>query len=253
MPLALDDMEFETDLQALLRLQGILLQAVEGARGGELDHEYQELRRVFLADNTYRDVVPSFVRRNRDLASMWPELKSLSPQWQPRRVEVRTRFEDALAIAERLEVIGDPGDSIAGFDSSAWTGASKGIDRIKAVKTLIPIARNAVEQLISSLEKPGHNGGPPLDEISTAIEYLRQLHRALGELLTAADEGRFAEVVNEGLATEAARYAKRAARSLRDDPIPYAFSAAILAIMTACGMPDIGGYLTGVAITMKKK
>ena len=72
-------------------------------------------------------------------------------------------------------------------------------------------------------------------------------------MLTAADDGKLADVFNNGLPSEAARYAKRAAKALRDDPMPYAVSATILAIMTACGIPGIGGYLTGVALSMKKK
>jgi hypothetical protein len=253
MPLELNDTEFENDLEALLRLQTILLQAAEGARGPELDHEYKTIRRMLMTDKTYNAVVPTFVRRNRDLASLWPTLKSFSPQWEPRRIEIRNQFEGALATAERIEFFGQPGDAPPGYDSSAWTGATKGIDRVKAVQTLLPIARNAIESLITTLEAPRHNGGPPLDETATAVEALRNLHRALGEMLLAADEGRLSESYNGGLPTEAARYAKRAARALRDDPIPYALSATVLAIMTACGVPGIGGYLTGVALSMKKK
>ena len=253
MPLELEDTQFDNDLDALLRLQAVLLEAVEGARGAELDHEYKELRRIFLEDRTYAEMIPAFVRRHRDLGSLWPALKSFSPQWEPRRVEVRNQFEAALATAERIECFGKPGDTPTGYDSSAWTGASSGSDRVKAVRTLLPIAQHAVEHLIAMLEAPGHNGGPPLDEAATAIESLRQLHRALGEMLTAADDGKLADVFNNGLPSEAARYAKRAAKALRDDPMPYAVSATILAIMTACGIPGIGGYLTGVALSMKKK
>lgn len=253
MPLAIDDAEFANDLEALLRFQDILLQAAEGARGQELDQEYKELRRKLLEDDTYSEVIPTFVRRNRDLSSLWPALKSFSPQWEPRRVEVRNQFEGALATAERIDFFGKPGEVQVGYDSSAWTGAIKGSDRIKAVKSLFPIAQNAVEHLIATLEAPRHNGGPPLDEAVAAIECLRQLHRTLGQILVAADEGRLSEAFNDGLPAEASRYAKRAARSLREDPIPYAVSGMILALMTACGVPGIGGYLTGVALSMKKK
>jgi len=110
-----------------------------------------------------------------------------------------------------------------------------------------------VEHLIATLEAPSHNGGPPLDETVAAIECLRQLHRALGEMLVAADEGKLEDAFNSGLPAEAARFGKRAAKAFRDDPMPYAVSATILAIMTACGVPGIAGYLAGVALTMKKK
>lgn len=253
MPLALDDTIFDNDLDAWLRLQDILLSAVEGARDAELDHEYKELRRIVLDDDIYSEAIPGFVRRHRDLGSLWATLKSFAPQWEPRRVEVRRQFENALDIAERLGISSRPSNAPSGYDSSAWTGATKASDRAIAVKTLIPIAHHAVEHLIAILEAPGHNGGPLLDETTDAIAALRELHRALGEMLDAADDGKLIEAFNGGLPIEAAKYAKRAAKALRDDPIPYAMSATILAIMTACGVPAIGGYLAGVAISMKKK
>lgn len=253
MPLPLMDTEFENDLEALLRLQDILLQAAEGARGPELDGEYKELRRLLLADRNYSDVIPTFVRRYRDLGSLWPAIKSFSPQWEPRRVEVRSQFEAALTKAEKIEIFGRAGNNPLHYDSTAWTGAIAGSERVKAVKTLLPIAQNAVELLIIELETPNHNGGPQLDETMAAIEHLRNLHRLLGELLAMADSGKLGDAVNDDLQAQAAKYAKLAARALRDDPMPYAVSATILAIMTACGIPDIGGYLTGVALSLKKK
>jgi hypothetical protein len=253
MPLDRTDTYFENDLDVLLRLQGILLEAVEGARGAELNHEYGIVRRMLLADATYKDMVPTFVRRHRDLDSLWPALKSFSPQWEPRRVEVRRQFEPCLELAERAELFGNNDTSPQSYDSKAWTGASTPSDRIIAVKTLIPIALHAVDNLIASLETPSHNGGPPLDGTQEAIENLRALHRALSELLEAADEGKLGEPLTNGFAAEAARYAKRAAKALRDDPIPYAFSGTILAVMSACGLPGIGGYLAGVAVNMKRK
>lgn len=253
MPLDLTDTYFETDLDAVLRFQELMLQAVEGARHAELDHEYGVLRKMLLADPTYKDAIPTFVRRNRDLGSLWPALKSFSPQWEPRRVEVRRQFEPALEIAERAELFGVTETHPPGYNSSAWTGAATPTERVVAVKTLIPIALNAVDHLIALLEAPGHNGGPPLDGTTDAIENLRALHAALGQLLVEADEGNLTDVSHSGFSIEAARYGKRAAKALRDDPIPYAFSGTILAIMAACGLPGIGGWLASVAMTMKKK
>lgn len=252
----------EDDLEVVLRLRSILLRAAEGHRDAALDGEYRELRSALLADRSYEMVIPKFVRRYRDLESLWPTLKSFSPQWEPRRQEVREQFEPLLSEAERMlasesfgisdhvsaEIIRRPG-----YDASAWTGAAGPKERLLAVKTLMPIAQNAVEQLMALLEAPGHNGGPPLDEVEEAIDELRHLHAALGALLAAAEESRLADAFNDGLATEAARYAKRAARALRGDPVPYALAASVLAVLTACGLPGIGGFLSSVALQMKKK
>ncbi len=96
MPLQLSETIFENDLDALLRFQDILLKAAEGARDAELSQEFEVLRKMMLADPTYEKVVPPFVRRHRDLGSLWPAFKSFSPQWEPRRAEVRKQFEPAL-------------------------------------------------------------------------------------------------------------------------------------------------------------
>lgn len=263
MPLTVDHDEFghfEHDLEAVLRLQDILLQAAEGEREGPIDGEYRSLRKAVLEDDTYSDVVPKFVRRHRDLKSMWPAFKSFSPQWEPRRQEVREQFEPLLEKAERANFFNNLGDAQAGerlaenprYDASAWTGAKKPAERLVAVKTLLPVARAAVEQLIAALDTPNHNGAPRLDEVEDAIVQLRGLHVALGEVLEAAEEGRLTETFNGGIPTEAARYAKRAARALKNDPIPYALSGTVLAILTACGFPGIGGFLSGVALSIRK-
>ena len=252
MPLPLDDTQFDNDLDAILRLQDVLLAAAEGVRTDELNSEYKELRQILLSDPAYGEVIPRFVKRHRDLGAMWPTLKSFSPQWEPRRVEVRRQFEPTLTTAERLQFFENTELTLPGYDSSAWTGASKPTDRVLAVRTLMPIAQHAVERLISVLEMPRHNGGPPLEGTEDALESLRALHRAIGNLLDAASRGNLADSYNEGFASEAALYAKRAAKALRDDPIPYAFSATILAVLSACGLPGIAGFLSGVAINMKR-
>lgn len=136
--------------------------------------------------------------------------------------------------------------------ASTWTGASTPLERLTSVRTLLPIAQGAIEQLILSLEAHHHNGGPLLDERRDAIDNLRSLHLALGQLLVAADEGRLAEEYHEGLVAEAVRYGKRAARSLQSDPVPYALAGTVLAIMCACGFPTAGGFLADLAFSIRR-
>lgn len=139
------------------------------------------------------------------------------------------------------------------YDASAWTGVSEPVQRVRAVQSLVPVAQAAIETLISQLEAPRHNGGPPLDEIEVALGHLRQLHAALGKLLIMADEGTLSSSRGEGLMVEAARYGRRAAKALKNDPVPYALSATLLGLFTACGFPGLGGYLSGLAIAIKKR
>lgn len=257
MPLDLTQREgqFASELDLLLHFQNILLRAVEGARDAEIDSEYRELRAALLDDPKYEELIPPFVQRHRDLGSLWPEFKSFSPQWEPRRVEVRRQFEPAIAEADRIDPFGPKVSNVMGdppYDSAAWTGARPAA-RLVAVKTLLPVASAAIERLIENLEEPGHNGGPPLDATVEAIESLRSLHTLLGEILQAADEGTLETVYHDGMVAEACRYAKRAAKKLRDDPMPYAMSAMLLAVLTACGFPGLGGFLGGVAANIQRK
>ncbi|EZP57282.1 hypothetical protein [Sphingomonas sp. RIT328] len=249
--------QFASDLDFLLHFQNVLLRAVEGARDAAIDQEYRAMRAALIADPKYEQLVPEFVNRHHDLGSLWPTLKSFSPQWEPRRVEVRRQFKPSIAQADRADPfastaqqqwLGDPP-----YDSTAWTGGVTTASRLASAKTLLPVARAAVERLIESLDEPRHNGGPPLDETVEAIQSLRALHSLLGEIIDAADDGALDRAYNEGMVAEACRYAKRAAKKLRDDPMPYAMSALLLAVFTACGFPGVGGYLGGVAANVHRK
>jgi hypothetical protein len=106
--------------------------------------------------------------------------------------------------------------------------------------------------MIEQLSEPGPNGGPLLDGREEAIQHLRNLHRSLGELLTAMDAGHFEDDLGEGLAAEVVRYAKRTARALRDDPVPYVFSTLLLGMFYAIGFGGVGGHVSGMALAMRK-
>lgn len=213
--------------------------------------EYVALRKELLEDPRYGGLAPKFLRRYRDTGALWSYAKSVDPSWEPRRKFIRSEFEPLLEFLEAGGTKPTPRMPDT-YDASAWTGVQSSAQQAAAIKTLIPVAQAAVEQLIRHLEQPSHNGGPPLDEIADAISQLRSLHSALGELLTAADEGRISAAVHNGLLPEIGKWGKRVARTLRNDPMPYAMSAALLAIFTACGVPGIGGYLGSVALAITK-
>jgi len=102
------------------------------------------------------------------------------------------------------------------------------------------------------LAQAGANNGPLLDERIEALEHLRALHTALGDLIAATEAGHLDDDLGQGLAAETARLAKRATRALRDDPAPYLTSGLLLGVLSACGLPTIGGYLSGIAMNMRR-
>ena len=240
--------DFDNDLDALTALQNVLLQAAEGARQGEIDAEYKTLRTNLLRNEEYSDIVPRPVRVNRDLGAFWAEFKSFSPQWEPRRQWIREQFAPLFDRAEALERTQDS----TSISAEGWTGVESRTGRLKTVQSLLPLAQSAIEGLIDQLSQSGDNGGPILDQRIEAIEQLKSLHEALGKLLDSIETGRFDDDLGLGLAADAARYAKRAARILKDDPMPYVVASLLLGIFSACGFPGIGGHLSGVALTIRK-
>lgn len=238
---------YQTDLDALSAFEDILLRAAEGTRHKDIDSEYQTLRKFLLSNEEYADLVPGPIRQNRDLGAMWSTLKGFDPQWEPRRQWIRELFGPLFDRAEALEGV----SASEGIDSASWTGIESRSAQLRTVKGLIPLAKSAIEGLIDQLSLPGANGGPVLDHREEAIEHLRKLHGKLGELLDSIESGRFEDEWGFGLAADAARYAKRAAKVLKNDPMPYLVSSLLLGIFSACGFPGIGGHLSGVALAIR--
>lgn len=238
---------FESDLDALTAFQNVLLQAAEGARQAELDKEYRDFRTHLLRNEEYADIIPRSVRQNRDLSAFWSQFKSFSPQWEPRRQWIREQFGPLFDRAEELE----KSQSHEPANSEGWTGIQSRTERLRTVQALLPLAQSAIEGLIDQLSQIGNNGGPILDERQEAIDQLRALHAALGQLLDTVESGRFDDELGSGLAADAARYAKRVARTLRNDPMPYMVASLLLGIFSACGFPGIGGHLSGIALAIR--
>ena len=236
--------DIEDDESAVLRFQQVLLEAAEGARDGKIDSEYQQLRRALIAHPVFKDHVPRFVRQHRDLVSMWPFFKSFNPQWEPRRQMVRGEFRPVLDLAEE--------SSVAQISASSWTGISNKRERLIAIKALVPVAQAGVETLIATLDIESSNGGPMLDSHAAAIGNLRALHIQLGVFLDIAEEGKLESSLGKGALLDVAKYAKRAARELRDDAMPYAVSGLLLAVLSSLGVPTLGAYLAGVAMNIRK-
>lgn len=226
---------------------------IEFFAGGEKfeDDYYKNMRSDLLDRQAYRSLAPDFIRRCRDTGALWSFAKSVDPSWEPRRAFLREQFEPLLDYLENGFHSTDqqPGP----YDASAWTGAQTGTQRVAALRTMIPLAQASVEVLISHLEQPNHNGAPPLDDVTDALKHLKRLHSHLGAILSIVNSQGNISVIGEGLVAEAARYGKRAAKALKEDPIPYALSATILGILSACGFPGIAGYLSGIALNVRKR
>ena len=115
-------------------------------------------------------------------------------------------------LAPMLDMAEERNSTVDEINSSSWTGARSGAERIALVKALVPVSQAAIEALIASLEAPKANGAPLLDEHEAAIAQLRKLHKALGDVLELAEDGRLESQIGEGMVKELISYGKRAAR-----------------------------------------
>src|SRR3546814_8579127 len=158
--------------ERVVNFQNELIDYFTGGRSLE-ERRYQAMRRELLDDQLYGNLAPSWLRRNRDLGALWSFAKSVDSSWEPRRQFLREQFEPLLDFLERGG--GEPSPRMPGsYDSNAWTGVQTIAQQARAIKTIIPLAQAAVGALIEHLEKPNHNGRPPLDEVEFALERLRK-------------------------------------------------------------------------------
>lgn len=224
------------------RVQSILINAAEGRRSVSDDAQYDKLRRELPRRPFAVIGLPPFVSTHPTIDSFSAFIRGVADR-RERVKRVREQFEP---LFRAIEGIRDQ------TDASAWTGIQARATRLLVVRKALPVARAAIDTMIDSLSQPGPNGGPILDEHEEAIGHLRSLHRSLGELLEAAEAGHLDDDLGQGLVAEGARFAKRAARALSRDPMPYATSSLLLTILWACGFPTIGGYLGDVTLNIQK-
>lgn len=171
-----------TDQEAVERLETLLLLACEGNKDLSNGREYKALRRVLVGRADLADVVPRFIRTQRDLAAFWAYIKSQAEQWAPRRDHVRQAFGP---LVDRVE-----GRTRPPVASTKWTGNRSATQQVKVVIALGYDALAGVEALLDEHERPLHNGGPIEPERAEAIAKLKDLHSELGELLRLAEAGK---------------------------------------------------------------
>lgn len=219
------------------RLQSILINAAEGRRSVGDDAQYDKLRRELVRRfNT----PPQIVATHPTVDSFAAFIRGISD-----------RRDRVVLVREQFELLSRPNPEQATVDASTWGAPPSKASKLKTVRSLLPLAQAAVDSMIATLSEPNPNYAPIMEHKAEAITHLRELHRTLGELLAVVDaEG--LDVKGQRLLAEAASYAKRAARSLRDDPMPYLASALLLGIFEACGLPGIAGYLVGITQNVKK-
>lgn len=170
-----------SDEEAVQRLQSILILACEGNKDLSHGRDYKALRTPLISRPDLADVVPKFVRAERDLASFWAYMKRHSAKWEERRQHVWSSFQPLFDRAE--------GKTKPPRNSGAWTGRRTPAQQARIVLAMVPDAQLAIEMLIEEQMRGLHNGGDVEPERRQGIELLKELHAALGDLLRFAETG----------------------------------------------------------------
>lgn len=170
-----------TDHGAVLRLQSIVISGCAGMRDLSADRDYKRLRVPLVKRPDLADVVPAYVKAHRDLTSFSSYIKGVSDSWRARREHVWETFNPLI---DRVE-----GRTRPPISSARWTGRRTAAQQAQVVLALAPDALVGVERLLEEQERALHNRGPVDPEQIQAIEQLKELHSALGELIDLAEAG----------------------------------------------------------------
>jgi hypothetical protein len=170
-----------SDEEAVQRLQSILILACEGNKDLSHGRDYKALRGPLISRPDLADVVPKFVRAERDLVSFWAFIKRHSSKWEERRQHVWSSFQP---LFDRVE-----GRTRPPRNSGAWTGRRTPVQQARIVLAMVPDAQLAIEMLLEEQQVGLHNGGDVDPERQRGIALLKELHAALGDLLRLAETG----------------------------------------------------------------
>src|SRR3546814_18585584 len=107
----------------------------------------------------------------------------LDDEWRVAYNRISASLDEQIAVADKKH------------SSSAWTGRRTIKEQVIIVRELAPVALRELDELASLIESKRFN-----DQITAdAVQCLRELHRQLGELLTAVDDGKLTREAVEAI------------------------------------------------------
>jgi hypothetical protein len=177
-------MEFNSDYDMsaydrAMMLQNILVSACEGIRSNSFD--YEKLRREFMDQPALRDLLPQFVRTNRDIDAFWAWIKSQAPKWQQRQLLVRNAFTPLLdyleaggaaphskAIADTLQSFNPEGVARVWEKASARLASGDPEGAITAARTLLETVCKHIIEGIPGDGYSTHDDMPKLYRLAAA-------------------------------------------------------------------------------------
>jgi hypothetical protein len=163
-------------VEAIQRLQTLCVGGCDGVQDLADDARYKALRRTLLARSDLRPLAPAFVAAQPSLEAFVRHVR-----------ETKNRSQRRDMVREQFAPLWDEIRKPASVSSAAWTGRPSYAERAAIVRTLAPVAIEAVQRLIDDEERACDNGGPVDADRAVALQQLKSLHVALGELIAAVE------------------------------------------------------------------
>lgn len=142
--------DLKNDLERAESLQNIMRSTAEG--GSREDVDYKLLRQYFIEKPELKDVIPSFIRTNRDLHQFWSFIKDKFSTYKERREFIWNEFSSLMNFLEGKD--NKPSDvtisdGMKSFDedgvNTIWT---KALERRKSdPEGAITMARTLIESV----------------------------------------------------------------------------------------------------------
>lgn len=164
----IDDLP-DSIIERVTMMEGILTDAATG--GSPDNHVYEYLRREFMADETLKPLLPSFVRTYRNLSAFWPFIKNEAGTYAERRQIIGGAFTpiiEHLEGANRAPIDAVAGDALASFDAdgvhAVWAKAlsRRGADPEGAITVARTLLETVCKRVLDEREIPyGHKDDLP--------------------------------------------------------------------------------------------
>jgi hypothetical protein len=167
------------DEEALQRLQTLCLGACDGMQDLSDDTRYKALRRTLLGRSDLRPLAPAFLAAQPSLEAFVRHVRQTKDR-NLRRDMVLSEFQPLWDEVRGTEVT----------SSAGWTGRPSPREQAAVIQALAPVALEAVQRLIDDEARARDNGGPVDADRAVALQQLKALHQALGDLIQSVEQAR---------------------------------------------------------------
>jgi len=164
--------ELSTDIERAESLQSQLISVATG--GPALPYEYQELRRFFIESPLYSNIIPSFVKTNRNIDQFWQFIKYKFGTYAERRQYIWDEFQELMDYLEgknKAPADEDISDVLRRFDvdgvHTVWMKAleRRNTDPDGAITSARTLLETVCKHILDDMNVPYNNKNIEMSEL----------------------------------------------------------------------------------------